>query len=309
MTAMQLSEGRRRSIRLRALVLGAVLLAAVSATACGPPTRVHTGPAPVQLFSWEMGRNLPVYTGISDDVLARGGAGWDPQSAALDEPGQIVLFGHRVSKGAPFRTLDQLRLGNVITIVGSNRREYHYRGRRHPDHVAELGRRAGVGAVERPWADAGGLPSAGVPPLPPRRPRRADGLSGAASAPDGRQLATQVTARSYSRLRKVRTSPRSTHLSTRSPLRTMSSSVTTAPRWNAVWRISEVSSPQAPSPKPVKSGPRWSSSRSSWSSGLDPVQLGFDHLRVVVHAEGADGAHPDDAGGQVLDGLDHGDGG
>ena len=70
---MQLSEGRRRSIRrARALVLGAVLLAAVGATACGPPPRVHTGPAPVQLFSWEMGRNLPVYTGISDDVLARG---------------------------------------------------------------------------------------------------------------------------------------------------------------------------------------------------------------------------------------------
>ena len=44
-------------------------------------------------------------------------------------------------------------------------------------------------------------------------------------------------------------------------------------------------------------------------AGLDPVQLGFDHLRVVVHAEGADGAHPDDAGGQILDGLDHGDGG
>ena len=124
---MQLSEGRRRSIRVRALVLGAVILAAVSVTACGPPPRVHTGPVPVQLFSWEMVRNLPVYTGISDDVLARGGAGWDPQSAALDEPGQVVLFGHRVSKGGPFRTLDQLRLGNVITIVGSNRREYHYR--------------------------------------------------------------------------------------------------------------------------------------------------------------------------------------
>ena len=63
---MQLSEGRRRSIRARALVLGAVLLVAVSATACGPPPRVHTGPVPVQLFSWEMGRNLPVYTGIVD---------------------------------------------------------------------------------------------------------------------------------------------------------------------------------------------------------------------------------------------------
>ena len=72
---MELSEGRRRSIRVRALVLGAVLLAATSATACGPPHRVHTGPVPVQLFSWEMGRNLPVYTGITDDVLA-----WEPSN-------------------------------------------------------------------------------------------------------------------------------------------------------------------------------------------------------------------------------------
>jgi LPXTG-site transpeptidase (sortase) family protein len=127
MVGMELSEGRRPSIRVCALVIGAVLLAAVSATACGPPHRVHTGPVPVQLFSWEMGRNLPVYTGITDDVLARGGAGWDPESAALNEPGQVVLFGHRVSRGGPFRTLDQLRLGNVITIVGSDHREYHYR--------------------------------------------------------------------------------------------------------------------------------------------------------------------------------------
>ena len=124
---MVLSEGRRRSIRACALVIASVLLVAVSASACGPPHRVHTGAVPVQLFSWEMGRNLPVYTGISDDVLARGGAGWDPESAALDEPGQIVLFGHRVSRGGPFRTLDQLQIGNVITIVGSNRHDYHYR--------------------------------------------------------------------------------------------------------------------------------------------------------------------------------------
>ena len=89
----------------------------------------------------------------------------------------------------------------------------------------------------------------------------------------------------------------------------MSSSVTTAPRWNAVWRISEVSSPQAPSPKPVKSGTEVEQQSQLVVVRLEPVQLGFDHLRVVVHAEGADGAHPDDAGGQVFDRLDHADGG
>ena len=60
---------------------------------------MHVGPVPVQLFSWEMGRNLPVYVGIDDATLARGGVGWDTESAALDEPGQIVLFGHRVAHG------------------------------------------------------------------------------------------------------------------------------------------------------------------------------------------------------------------
>jgi sortase A len=123
MCDMVVPEGWRRA---RVLTLGVALVVAVAAgTACAP--RVHTGPIPVQLFSWEMGRNLPVYTGITDDVLARGGAGWDPSSAALEEPGQIVLFGHRVSWGGPFLTIDRLLMGDVITIVGSNRREYHYR--------------------------------------------------------------------------------------------------------------------------------------------------------------------------------------
>jgi len=122
---MELSEGRQRP--LHALVVTAALVAVLVAAGCAPPHRVHTGPVPVQLFSWEMGRNLPVYTGISDDVLARGGAGWDPESAALDEPGQILLFGHRVSKGGPFLTLDRLRIGNIVTIVGSDRHDYHYR--------------------------------------------------------------------------------------------------------------------------------------------------------------------------------------
>jgi len=122
---MELSEGRQR--RLPVLMVGAVLLVVLTAGACAPPHRVHTGPVPVQLFSWEMGRNLPISTGISDDVLARGGAGWDPESAALDEPGQILLFGHRVSKGGPFLTLDRLQIGNIVTIVGSDRHDYHYR--------------------------------------------------------------------------------------------------------------------------------------------------------------------------------------
>jgi sortase A len=110
------------------VALVVVVLAAATTAACGPPPpRVHWGPIPNHMFSWEMGRNFPVYAGITEDALARGGPGWDPQSAALNEPGNIVMFGHRVSNGAPFRNLDLLQPGNVITIGGSDGRSYYYR--------------------------------------------------------------------------------------------------------------------------------------------------------------------------------------
>jgi len=109
------------------VVLVSLLLATATVAACGPPKpRVHLGPVPIQLFSWEMGRNLPVYAGIDDATLALGGVGWDTESAALDEPGQIVLFGHRVSHDGPLRTIHLLRPGHTITIVGANGRSYRY---------------------------------------------------------------------------------------------------------------------------------------------------------------------------------------
>lgn len=117
--------GQPPSTRHVLVVLISLLLATATVAACGPP-RVHVGPVPVQLFSWEMGRNLPVYVGIDDATLARGGVGWDSESAALDEPGQIVLFGHRVSHGGPLLTIDLLRPGHTITIVGANGRSYFY---------------------------------------------------------------------------------------------------------------------------------------------------------------------------------------
>jgi hypothetical protein len=86
----------RPPTRRALVILTSLLLAAASVAACGPPApRVHLGPVPVELFSWEMGRTLAVYVGIDDATLVRGGVGWDTESAALDEPGQVVLFGHR----------------------------------------------------------------------------------------------------------------------------------------------------------------------------------------------------------------------
>jgi LPXTG-site transpeptidase (sortase) family protein len=97
-------------------------------SACGPPPggRVHFGPLPTRLRSWEMQRDLVIEPNISNAALNKGGAGWDPGSAALTEPGTVVLFAHRVSHGGPFRTLDNLRPGNVLTLSGSDGRTYTY---------------------------------------------------------------------------------------------------------------------------------------------------------------------------------------
>ena len=73
-----------------------------------------------------MGRDLPIYRGIDMPTLNLGGAGWDDFSSALQEPGTVVLFAHRVSHGGPFRTLNLLRPGNVVFITGSDGRTYVY---------------------------------------------------------------------------------------------------------------------------------------------------------------------------------------
>ena len=49
-----------------------------------------------------------------DDL--RFGIGYMPESAAPNEPGITYLVGHRTGFGAPFRELDQLQPGDVITL-------------------------------------------------------------------------------------------------------------------------------------------------------------------------------------------------
>jgi sortase A len=68
-----------------------------------------------------------VLLGISTDVLDHGGAGWDPESSGLTEPGIVVLFAHRVSRGGPFLTLDRLRPGHVVYLQGTDGHLYRYR--------------------------------------------------------------------------------------------------------------------------------------------------------------------------------------
>ena len=41
--------------------------------------------------------------------------------------GNIMLFGHRTSGSAPFRYLNNLKLGDVITLIGADGHQYHYK--------------------------------------------------------------------------------------------------------------------------------------------------------------------------------------
>lgn len=41
--------------------------------------------------------------------------------------GNVMLFGHRTSGSAPFRYLNNLKLGDLITLVGADGHQYHYK--------------------------------------------------------------------------------------------------------------------------------------------------------------------------------------
>jgi sortase (surface protein transpeptidase) len=41
--------------------------------------------------------------------------------------GNIMLFGHRTSAGGPFRYLNNLKFGDVITLIGADGHQYHYK--------------------------------------------------------------------------------------------------------------------------------------------------------------------------------------
>jgi LPXTG-site transpeptidase (sortase) family protein len=109
-----------------ALAAVVVALVATTGVGCAPP-RLHVGPVPTRFISFDMGRDLPVFLGISTPVLDHGGAGWDPESSGLTEPGTVVLFAHRVSRGGPFLTLGRLRPGHLVYLQGTDGHLYRYR--------------------------------------------------------------------------------------------------------------------------------------------------------------------------------------
>jgi len=75
-----------------------------------------------------LGLALPLNQGISLHSIDRGPSHW-PGTALPGDPGNVVVAGHRVTKTAPFRHIDQLQAGDaVIFTVGDRRSTYQVTG-------------------------------------------------------------------------------------------------------------------------------------------------------------------------------------
>ena len=66
-----------------------------------------------------LGLSVPLNQGISLRSIDRGPSHW-PGTALPGDPGNVVIAGHRATKTAPFRYIDQLQAGDavVFTVAG-----------------------------------------------------------------------------------------------------------------------------------------------------------------------------------------------
>jgi sortase A len=76
---------------------------------------------------------VPVFEGISTDVLARG-FGHFPDAADPGQVGNYALAAHRVTHGEPLRRMPELRPGDSV-IVETSRATYTYRLDTNPNHL------------------------------------------------------------------------------------------------------------------------------------------------------------------------------
>jgi sortase (surface protein transpeptidase) len=121
-----------------------------------PPTNPAYGPATAaSVHVPPIGMALPVGTGENLDAIANLGiaATWNG-AAQLAVPGNIVLFGHRTSHGAPFLNIDSVRLGATMSLVGDDGHVYTYMVVRQdvtaPNYntINNIGLRSGMATVQ-----------------------------------------------------------------------------------------------------------------------------------------------------------------
>jgi hypothetical protein len=93
-----------------------------------PPINPSYGPATAQaLNASPIGLFTAVGTGSNLDAVANLGiaATWNG-AAQLATPGNIVLFGHRTTHGAPFLNINLVPIGGAINLIGDDGHSYNY---------------------------------------------------------------------------------------------------------------------------------------------------------------------------------------
>jgi hypothetical protein len=93
-----------------------------------PPQNPSYGPSTAQeLNAVPIGMSVGVGTGQNLDAVANLGlaATWNG-AAQLATPGNVVLFGHRTTHGAPFLNINFLHNGAVINLIGDDGHSYNY---------------------------------------------------------------------------------------------------------------------------------------------------------------------------------------
>jgi sortase (surface protein transpeptidase) len=92
------------------------------------PTNPTYGPATaLEVGTPSIGLATAVGTGPDLDAVANLGiaATWNG-AAELATPGNIVLFGHRTTHGAPFLNINLVPLGGLVTLHGTDGHTYNY---------------------------------------------------------------------------------------------------------------------------------------------------------------------------------------
>lgn len=103
-------------------------LGAPTAAVLPAPINPSFGPSTAQLVQADrIGLSTGVGTGTNLDAVANLGiaATWNG-AAQLAVPGNIVLFGHRTTHGAPFMNIDSLSPGSMVSLIGDDGHSYNY---------------------------------------------------------------------------------------------------------------------------------------------------------------------------------------
>jgi sortase A len=82
-----------------------------------------------------IGLNVYVVQGVSDEDLRRG-PGHYPQTALPGQVGNAAIAGHRTTYGAPFYSLNELRIGDSISLTDTAGRTFIYRVSESPRVVS-----------------------------------------------------------------------------------------------------------------------------------------------------------------------------